>query len=102
MRVIAFIQDTHSIKDIRKSQGIPDFQAQQPIPKFIDVAQAIDEPLRTTPSSRLLMASKIRFLGDGMRSVKLILYFSQLSSPSPALLAHLNLSAGASDHQFRP
>jgi hypothetical protein len=26
-----------------KSQGIPDFQAPPPIPKFIDTAQAIDE-----------------------------------------------------------
>jgi hypothetical protein len=43
MRVIAFIQDTHSIKDIMKTQGIPDFQAPPSIPKFIDTAQAIDE-----------------------------------------------------------
>ena len=43
---VAFIQDTHSIKDIMKSQGIPDFQATPPIPKFIDTEQAIDE----TPS----------------------------------------------------
>ncbi len=27
-----------------KAQGIPDFQAPPPIPKFIDTAQAIDEP----------------------------------------------------------
>ena len=43
MRIIAFIQDTYSIKDIVKSQGIPDFQAPPRIPKFIDTAQAIDE-----------------------------------------------------------
>jgi hypothetical protein len=43
MRIIAFIQDAHSIKDIMKSQGIPDVQAPPPIPKFIDTAQAIDE-----------------------------------------------------------
>ena len=43
MRIIAFIQDKHSIKDIMKAQGIPDFQAPPPIPKFIDTAQAIDE-----------------------------------------------------------
>jgi hypothetical protein len=43
MRIIAFIQDTHSIKDIIKAQGIPDFQAPPSIPKFIDTAQAIDE-----------------------------------------------------------
>ena len=43
MRIIAFIQDAHSIKDIMKAQGIPDFQAPPPIPKFIDTALAIDE-----------------------------------------------------------
>jgi len=43
MRIIAFIQDTHSIKDIMKAQGIPDFQAPPPIPKFIDTVEAIDE-----------------------------------------------------------
>jgi hypothetical protein len=43
MRIIAFIQDSHSIKDIMKAQGIPDFQAPPPIPKFIDTALAIDE-----------------------------------------------------------
>ena len=43
MRIIAFIQDEHSIKDIIKAQGIPDFQAPPPIPKFIDAVEAIDE-----------------------------------------------------------
>jgi len=43
MRIIAFIQDEHSIKDIMNAQGIPDFQAPPPIPKFIDTAEAIDE-----------------------------------------------------------
>jgi hypothetical protein len=43
MRIIAFIQDEHSIKDIMKAQGIPDFQAPPPIPKFIDTILAIDE-----------------------------------------------------------
>lgn len=43
MRIIVFIQDAHSIKDIMKSQGSPDFQAPPPIPKFIDTAQAIDK-----------------------------------------------------------
>jgi hypothetical protein len=43
MRIIAFIQDEHSIKDIMKAQGIRDFQAPPPIPTFIDTAQAIDE-----------------------------------------------------------
>jgi hypothetical protein len=36
-------QDAHSIKDIMKAQGIPDFQAPPPIPKFIDTVEAIDE-----------------------------------------------------------
>jgi hypothetical protein len=43
MRIIAFIQDEYSIKDIMKAQGIPNFQAHPPIPTFIDTAQAIDE-----------------------------------------------------------
>ncbi|MFN7594445.1 MAG: hypothetical protein ACK5PU_02405 [bacterium] len=43
MRIIAFSQDTHSIKDIMKAQGIPDFQAPAPIQKFIDAQEAIDE-----------------------------------------------------------
>ena len=43
MRIIAFIQDEHSIKDIMKAQGIPDFQAPPPIPNFIDTSHAIDE-----------------------------------------------------------
>ena len=43
MRIIAFIQDAHSIKDIMKAQGIPDIQAPPPLPKFIDTSEAIDE-----------------------------------------------------------
>ena len=43
MKIIAFIQDEHSIKDIMKAQGIPDFQAPPPIPKFINTSEAIDE-----------------------------------------------------------
>ena len=43
MRIIAFIQDVYSIKDIMKSQGIADFRAPPPIPKFIDTSLAIDE-----------------------------------------------------------
>jgi hypothetical protein len=42
MGIIAFIQDAHSIKDIMKAQGIPDFQAPPPMPKFIDAQEAID------------------------------------------------------------
>jgi hypothetical protein len=43
MRIIAFIQDLHSIKDIMNSQGIPDFQAPPPIPRFVDTSEAVDE-----------------------------------------------------------
>ncbi len=43
MRIIAFIQDAHSIKDIMKSQGIADVRAPPPIPRFIDTNEAIDE-----------------------------------------------------------
>jgi hypothetical protein len=43
MRIIAFIQDEHSIKEIMKSQGIADFRAPPPIPKFIDTSHALDE-----------------------------------------------------------
>lgn len=53
MRIIAFIENEHSIKGIIKSQGISDFlvrwslgvvgQALPPIPKFIDAAEAIKE-----------------------------------------------------------
>ena len=53
MRIVAFIQDEHGIKDIMKSQGVPDFfirrslgvvgQAPPPIRTFIDTFEAIDE-----------------------------------------------------------
>jgi hypothetical protein len=43
MSIVAFIQDEHSIKDIMKAQGIPDFQAPPPIPKFISATEALDE-----------------------------------------------------------
>lgn len=43
MRIIVFIQNEHSIKDVMKAQGIPDFQAPPPIPKFIDTSHALDE-----------------------------------------------------------
>jgi hypothetical protein len=43
MRTVASIQDEHSIKDIMKAQGIPDFQARPPLPKFIDTTEAIDQ-----------------------------------------------------------
>jgi hypothetical protein len=43
MTIVVFIQDEHSIRDIMKSQRIPDFQAPPPIPRFIDSAEALDE-----------------------------------------------------------
>jgi hypothetical protein len=43
MRIIALIQNEHSIKDIMRAQGIPDFQAPPPLPKFIDTRVALDE-----------------------------------------------------------
>jgi hypothetical protein len=43
MRIIAFIHDQHSVKDIIKAQGIPDFQAPPPITKFIDTTEAVHE-----------------------------------------------------------
>ena len=36
MRIIAFIQDTQTISDIMKAEGLPDFRAPPAIPKFID------------------------------------------------------------------
>ena len=39
MRIIAFIQDEHSIKDIMKADGLPDFRVPPAIPKFIDTLQ---------------------------------------------------------------
>jgi hypothetical protein len=43
MRIIAFILDQHSIKDIMKSQGSADFRAPPPIPTFVDTPEAINE-----------------------------------------------------------
>ena len=43
MRIIAFIQDEHSIKDIMRAEGLPDFRAPPAVSKFIDTSQAIDE-----------------------------------------------------------
>jgi hypothetical protein len=42
MRIIAFIQDTHTISDIMKAEGPPDFRAPPAIAKSIDTSQAID------------------------------------------------------------
>ena len=90
MRVIAFIQDTHSIKDIMKAQGIPDFQAPPPIPKFIDAQEAIDKlyPFTTCLSQRLT-TSKRRFFGDGMEAVYMGGYFLLLSSHHSSLFEPL-------------
>ena len=39
MRIVAFIQDTRTISDIMKAEGLPDFRAPPAIPKFIDTSQ---------------------------------------------------------------
>ena len=41
-RIIAFIQDEHSIKDIMRAEGLPDFRAPPAIPKFIDTSTSQD------------------------------------------------------------
>ena len=61
MRIIAFIQDTHTISDIMKAEGLPDFRALPAIPKFIDTSQAIDE-LSSCDSSSSALA---RYGGTG-------------------------------------
>ena len=43
----------------------------------------------TTPLSRLLMTSKLRFLCDGKAGVLVLCHFWQLSSPLHALFAPL-------------
>jgi len=43
MRIIAFIQDAHAIRDIMKAEGIDDLRAPRPISTFIDISHAIDE-----------------------------------------------------------
>jgi len=42
MRIVAFIQDEYAIRDIMKSQGIPDFRPPPRIPKYIDTSEALD------------------------------------------------------------
>ncbi len=42
MRIVAFIQDEYAIRDIMKSQGIPDFRPPPKIPKYIDTSEALD------------------------------------------------------------
>jgi hypothetical protein len=58
-----------------KSQGIPDFQAPPPIPKFIDAVEAVDEAPRTTRSSQRQMSSKRRLITDGTGGVYVNCYF---------------------------
>jgi hypothetical protein len=40
MRTVAFIHNERSIKAIMKSQGIPEFNAPPPIPRFIDALRS--------------------------------------------------------------
>ncbi len=61
MRIIAFIQDEHSIKEIMKAEGLPDFRAPPAMPKFIDTSLAIDE-LSSCDSSASALA---RYGGTG-------------------------------------
>jgi len=42
MRIVAFIQDEYAIRDLMKSQGIPDFRPPPKIPKYIDTSEALD------------------------------------------------------------
>ena len=43
MRIVAFIHDECAIRDIMKSQGIPDFRPPPKIPKYIDTSEALDD-----------------------------------------------------------
>ena len=42
MRIVAFIQDEYAIREIMKSQGIPDFRPPPKIPKYLDTSEALD------------------------------------------------------------
>jgi hypothetical protein len=86
MRIIAFIQDTHSIKEIMKAQGFgrelsrtgsliselrhPSLSSSIPLRLWFGklTTQSMKSP-RTTPLSRRLMTSKTRFLCDGKARV---------------------------------
>jgi hypothetical protein len=57
---------------------------------------------RTTPSSRRLMTSKTRFLGDETADVYAQWHFSQPTSTSSALLGHLKPYRGATGQSFPP
>jgi hypothetical protein len=50
---------------------------------------------RTTPLSRPLMTSKLRFTCDGTADVYAHGHFSQLSSPFPAPIGYLRTKNGA-------
>jgi len=43
MRIVAFIQDEYAIRDLMKSQGIPDFRPPPKIPKYIDTSGTLDD-----------------------------------------------------------
>jgi hypothetical protein len=43
MRILAFLHDSHEIKKIMKSQGIPDYTAPPPIPDFSRHCEILDE-----------------------------------------------------------
>ena len=43
MQIVAFIQDEYAIREIMKSQGIPDFRPPPKIPKYIDTSEALDD-----------------------------------------------------------
>ena len=57
MRIVAFIQDEYSIKDIMRAEGLPDFRAPPAIPKFIDTSQDTYELYSCDSFERLLSAA---------------------------------------------
>ena len=87
MRIIAFIQVEHSIKDIMKSQK--EFQTSRLLLLFLSSSILRSLSMKsppTTPLSRRLMTAKLRFTCDGKAGVYLKCYFSLLSTPSRAPL----------------
>jgi len=76
MRIIAFIQDEHSIKDIMKSQGIADFRAPPQILRFSSTPLTLSMNYPpTTPLSPHQMTSKFRHLVYGTGVVYVNCYF---------------------------
>jgi len=111
MRIIAFIQDEHSIKDIMKAQGLGRELGRTGSPTFrllhLSLSSSIAlrlsmKFLPTTRLSRLLMNSKLRFLGDGKEGVRISRHFWQLSPPGQALFGALKPWRGETDHAFLP